>query len=264
MTNLPVNKGCQPLPTTEPMKTALFVPCYIDQFYPQVAVATLELLEKLGCQVDFPLEQTCCGQPMANSGCEGDALATAALFVRNFAQYDYVTGPSGSCVLHVREHFNKLPPSTALEHLRKNTFELSEFLHKVLKVESFPKAFPHKVGLHLSCHGQRGLRLAQSSEIVGTPYSVLHSLLAKVKGLELVSLGRPDECCGFGGTFAVSEATVSVKMGKDRLDDHLLNGAEIIAGGDVSCLMHLEGILKHQGKNVRVMHFAEILNQAMP
>ncbi len=242
------------------MKVALFIPCYVDQFYPGAAVATLELLEKLGCEVDYPLEQTCCGQPMANSGCENESLETAKLFIKNFKDYDYIVGPSGSCVLHVREHYHVLEHSPEVVHVREKTFELCEFLTDILKVESLQATFPHKVGLHLSCHGQRGMRMAQSSEIVGPEFSKMRQLLQMVQGLELVELNRKDECCGFGGTFAVAEEAVSAKMGKDRVADHLQNGAEVITGGDMSCLMHMEGLIKRERQSLKIMHIAEILN----
>ena len=243
------------------MRIGLFVPCYIDQFYPRVAIATLELLEKLGATVDYPPGQTCCGQPMANAGCKGDAMGAARLFVRNFSEYDYIVAPSGSCVLHVRDHLHGLPQEAeAARRVRENTFELCEFLHKVLQVEALDSHFPHRVGLHLSCHGQRGLRLAQASEIMGPDYSIQRDLLTMVGGLQLVELDRRDECCGFGGTFAVSEEAVSMRMGKDRIDDHLRQGAEVITAGDMSCLMHLEGILRRQGRTTPVLHIAEILN----
>ena len=244
------------------MKVALFVPCYIDQFYPQVGIATLQLLEKLGVKVDYPSQQTCCGQPMANSGCESDAAATAHHFIDTFAGYDYIVGPSGSCVLHLREHTHLHPPHPKEKEVLPRVVELCEFLHDVLKIKSLPAKFPHKVGLHQSCHGQRGMRLAQSSELVGPKFSKMRDLLDMVDGLELVELDRTDECCGFGGTFAVSEEAVSVKMGKDRVADHQRHGAEVITAGDMSCLMHLEGIIRRQKLPMKVMHIAEILNSS--
>jgi len=242
------------------MKVGLFIPCYVDQFYPGCAIATLELLEKLGCDVDYPLDQTCCGQPMANSGCEGESKKTAELFVKNFQDYDYIVGPSGSCVMHVREHYHILERSPEVIHVREKTFELCEFLHDILKVEQLEASFPHKVGLHLSCHGQRGMRMASSSEIVGPEFSKMKALLNMVKDIELIELDRKDECCGFGGTFAVSEEAVSAKMGKDRVSDHLRNGAEVMTGGDMSCLMHMEGLIRRKKQPIKIMHIAEILN----
>ena len=145
-------------------------------------------------------------------------------------------------------------------NIRRRIFELTEFLTDVLKIESLPASFPHRVGLHQSCHGQRGLHISQMSELVATPFSKPEQLLQMVDGLELIQLDRKDECCGFGGTFCVAEEAVSAKMGKDRVRDHVSHGAEYITGADMSCLMHLEGILKRQNSKVQVKHIAEILN----
>jgi L-lactate dehydrogenase complex protein LldE len=244
------------------MKVGLFIPCYIDQFYPQVGIATLSLLEKLGCEVVYPQGQTCCGQPMANSGFEHLTGGCNELFVSNFADFDYIVGPSGSCVLHLKEHLHVPDKAAAATHIRHHIYELSEFLTDVLKIDKLEARFPHKVGIHQSCHGQRGLHLSQMTELVAAPYSKPQQLLQMVEGLELVELSRKDECCGFGGTFCVFEEAVSVKMGKDRIADHEEHGAEYITGNDVSCLMHLEGILKRQQSKVKVLHIAEILNAA--
>lgn len=242
------------------MRVGLFIPCYIDQFYPQVAIATLQLLEKVGCQVDYPMQQTCCGQPMANAGCEQDALKTYHHFVATFQDYDHIVAPSGSCVYHVRKHFDIIEQSPQVQQVRNNTFELTEFLIDVLNIKSLPAKFPHQVGLHQSCHGLRGLRLGPDSERMEDRASKSLLLLQMVEGIELVELDRKDECCGFGGTFAVSEEAISVKMGKDRLADHHKQGAKVITASDMSCLMHLEGIARRQKLNIRILHLAEILN----
>lgn len=242
------------------MKIGLFIPCFIDQFYPQVAIATLELLEKMDCDVSFPLDQTCCGQPMANSGCERDSLKAMRLFVKNFDSLDYIVTPSGSCALYVREHYGRIEQTQDVQHIRTNTFELCQFLTDILHVNELNASFPHKVGLHKSCHGHRGLRLGQASEINGPDYDKVRSLLELVRDIELIDLDRNDECCGFGGTFAVNEAAISVKMGQDRIRDHLLNGADVITGTDTSCLMHLEGIIRREAHPINVKHVAEILN----
>lgn len=242
------------------MKIGLFIPCYVDQFYPQVAIATLQLLEKLGLDIDYPLQQTCCGQPMANSGFASYATGCEALFVQNFAEYDYIVAPSGSCVLHIKEHLHDAKQPEAALRIRSRIYELCEFLTDVLQIKELGASFPHKVGFHISCHGQRGLHLSQMSEMVAENFSKPGYLLQLVKDIQVIPLNRKDECCGFGGTFCVSEEAVSVKMGKDRVKDHLLNGAEFITGGDVSCLMHLEGILRRQKSPVKVVHIAEILN----
>ncbi|MFM2442106.1 MAG: hypothetical protein RL449_747 [Bacteroidota bacterium] len=237
------------------MRVALFVPCYIDQFYPQVAVASLELLEKLGCEVVVPKDQTCCGQPMANSGFASSTKDCDANFSQNFEGFDYIVGPSGSCVLHLKEHH----PS---EKIRASVYEICEFLTDVLKVTSLSAKFPHRVGLHQSCHGQRGLHLSSMSERNEKPFSKLQDLLAMIDGIEVVLPLREDECCGFGGTFCVTEEAVSVKMGQDRINAHDANAVDYIIGADTSCLMHMEGILRRQGSKVQVKHIVEILNHA--
>lgn len=242
------------------MRVGLFIPCYVDQFYPQVGIATLELLEKLGCEVGYPPAQTCCGQPMANSGYEHLTKGCNDLFIKNFEAFEYIVAPSGSCVLHIKEHLHD-PDSS--HNIPGKIYELVEFMTDVLKVSKLDASFPFKVGLHQSCHGQRGLKLAQMSELMAPPFSKPQQLLSLVKGLELIELDRKDECCGFGGTFCVVEEAVSVKMGKDRVADHLHHGAEVITGSDVSCLMHMEGILHRQHSQVQVKHIAEILNSQL-
>ena len=242
------------------MNVGLFIPCYVDQFYPRVAIATLQLLEKFGCNVHYPLNQTCCGQPMANSGFEHLTGGCNELFVKNFSEFDYIVCPSGSCTLHIKDHLHDDKYEEAAQNLRKKIFELTEFLVDILKVDNLDAKFPYKVGMHQSCHGQRGLRLSQMSELVAPPFSKPLQLLKMVDGIELIELSRTDECCGFGGTFCITEEAVSVKMGKDRVNDHLQHGAEFITGVDMSCLMHIEGILRRQKSKVQVKHIAEILN----
>lgn len=242
------------------MKIGLFIPCYVDQFYPKVGIATYELLQKLGCEVYFPSGQTCCGQPMANSGYEHLTKGCDVNFIANFAEFDYIVCPSGSCVLHVKEHLHDdKNPALAIQ-IRNRVFELTEFLTDVLKIESIEGNFPHRVGMHISCHGQRGLKLSQMSELNASYFSKPEQLLKGIKGLELVSLSRKDECCGFGGTFCVTEEAISVKMGQDRIKDHEDHNVDYITGFDMSCLMHLEGILRRQRSPIKTIHIAEILN----
>jgi len=242
------------------LSVGLFIPCYIDQFYPQVGIATLELLKKLGLDVHYPLKQTCCGQPLANSGAEKEAIPVYQNFIRNFSEFDYVVSPSGSCVYHVREHYNILEQTEEVKDVRQNTYELCEFIVDVLGIDDLKIDYPHKVGIHQSCHGLRGLKLGMPSELVAKRYSKVHRLLEKAEGIEIIRLDREDECCGFGGTFSVFEPEVSVKMGKDRITDHQRNGAEIITATDMSCLMHLEGIIRRQNQGIKMVHIAEILN----
>jgi L-lactate dehydrogenase complex protein LldE len=245
------------------MKVALFVPCYVDQFYPQAAIATLELLEKLGCEVHYPKNQTCCGQPMANSGYEHLTGGCNNLFIDNFSGYDYIVCPSGSCTLHIKEHLHSHENEEKASKIRKRVFELTEFLTDILQVKSLQASFPYKVGMHQSCHGLRGLRISQMSELVAPAFSKPAQLLNMVKGLQLVPLNRADDCCGFGGTFCVVEEAVSSKMGKDRVYDHIEHGAQYITSADLSCLMHMEGILRRQNSDVKVIHIAEILNHSI-
>ncbi|UYQ94616.1 (Fe-S)-binding protein [Chitinophaga horti] len=242
------------------MRVGLFIPCYVDQFYPNAGIATLQLLEKLGVEVVYPANQTCCGQPMANSGFEHLTEGCNRLFVDQFAGFDYIVSPSGSCVLHVKDHLHLHDREQEAEQVRTKVYEITAFLTDILQVTALPGRFPHKVGLHQSCHGQRGLHLSAMSELVAPKFSKPLQLLNMVEGIELIPLKREDECCGFGGTFCVTEEAVSVKMGKDRVSDHLENGAQFITGTDMSCLMHMEGILRRRNSQVKVMHITEILN----
>ncbi len=245
------------------MRIALFVPCYMDAFEPEVGVATLELLERLGCTVEYPFDQTCCGQPMTNTGCHAESAATEALFVRNFTGFDYIVCPSGSCVHQVRENLTAIEQTDTVREVRARTFELTEFLHDILKVEAFPWAsFPHKVGVHYNCNALRGIGLAQASEVNKPFYSKPLELLKKVDGIAFVQPARWDECCGFGGTFCVFEPGVSAKMGYDKVADHAQAGADYIVSADSSCLMHQKGCAERIGLPIRFMHIARILNGA--
>lgn len=247
-------------------RVGLFVPCYIDQVYPDVAFATIDVLARYGVEVEVPETPTCCGQPMANTGCTDLARPLAQQFLHSFSRFEYVVCPSGSCTAMIRHHYEEYFPGSAEFHqLQHRTFELTEFLVDVLKVEQVPGKFPYKVGLHQSCHGLRELRLGKSSETVGPAFSKTRQLLAGLEGIDLVTLQRPDECCGFGGTFAVNEEAVSCMMGLDRLADHERAGTEILTANDMSCLMHLHGLIRRQQKPIRVMHVAEILaGRAVP
>lgn len=242
------------------MTIGLFIPCYVNQFYPNAAKATLQLLQKSGAEVVYPTEQTCCGQPMANSGFQHLTQGCDDLFIKNFSGFDYIVAPSASCVLHVKEHLHSHSDPEEATRIRGKVFELVEFMTDILKIEKLDARFPHRVGIHHSCHGLRGLHLSQMSELNAPQFSKPQQLLNMVEGLEIVTLDRPDECCGFGGTFCVTEEAVSAKMGKDRVADHEKNGAEFITSSDLSCLMHMEGLLHRNKSTVKVIHIAEILN----
>ena len=245
------------------MRVALFIPCYIDQFYHNVGIATLQLLQKFGCAVSFPLQQTCCGQPMANSGFANLSKGCDANFVTNFTGFDYIVAPSGSCVLHIKDHLHDDVHPLKAEKIRNSVYELTEFLIDILQVKNIKSRFPFRVGLHNSCHGQRMLHLSSMSERVLPYFSKPEQLLKMVEGIQLVKPKRDDECCGFGGTFCVFEEAVSVKMGQDRIKQHQANDVDYITGVDTSCLMHLEGILNRQGNEIKTIHIAEILNSAL-
>jgi L-lactate dehydrogenase complex protein LldE len=254
----------QPLvrkPALQGARIGLFIPCYIDLVYPKVGVATLELLERLGLDVEYPLTQTCCGQPMSNSGDEVNARAAELLYIDNFKQYDYIVGPAGSCVKQVRCHFDALEQTPEVKHVREHTYELVEFLHDILRVDSFPWAeFPYTVAIHNSCSSIRGLGIAKPSEIMGKPFNKTEALLTKVKGLVTVPVDRPDDCCGFGGTFCVTDEDVSARMGLDKVHDHLRHGADYVVSPDMSCLMHQQGIARRAGLNLKYIHVAQVLN----
>lgn len=242
------------------MRVALFIPCYVDQLYPRVGMATLELLERQGLEVEFPAAQTCCGQPMLNSGCDDDAKPLAERFLEVFSDYDYVVAPSGSCVSMVKNHYEHLVgDDPRYAQMRGKIFELCEFLVDVLKVDHLPGQFPYVVGLHASCHGLRELRLASNSERNIPQFDKPRQLLEMLSGVQFATLRRTDECCGFGGTFAVAEEAVSCTMGRDRIEDHLQAGTEVLTAGDMSCLMHLAGLIQRDKHPLRVMHIAEIL-----
>lgn len=245
------------------MQVGLFIPCYIDQFYPHVGMATVSVLERHGVELDFPPAQTCCGQPMANTGCIEQTRPLAHRFLETFRKYEYVVCPSGSCVAMVRRHYDEyLAGLPGFDDLKRKTFELCEFLTDVLKIERIDGRFPHRVGLHQSCHGLRELRLGSASERVEPVFNKARSLLETIDEIELTQPSRTDECCGFGGTFAVGEEAVSCMMGRDRIAEHEQAGSEVLTAVDMSCLMHLDGLIRRDGKPLRVMHIAELFAEA--
>jgi L-lactate dehydrogenase complex protein LldE len=218
------------------MRIALFITCFNDTLFPGVGRSVVALLERLGCSVEFPLEQTCCGQMHVNSGYEADALT--ARFERVFAPYEVVVSPSASCVAHVRHH---VPGA--------RVFELTEFLIDQLGVVDVGASFPHRVTLHPTCHSLRLLGIGDR------PWR----LLSAVSGIDLVELDEARECCGFGGTFAVKNADTSMAMLSDKVRHVLDTRAEVCTSADTSCLMHIGGALRRQRTGVRTMHIAEIL-----
>jgi L-lactate dehydrogenase complex protein LldE len=242
------------------MKIGLFVPCYVDALYPEVGVATYRLLKSLGLDVDYPERQTCCGQPMGNAGFERLAVPLAGKFDELFRGYDYVVAPSASCAAYVRCFHPHLlgKKAEACEAVGKTT-DLVEFLHDIVKVKSLPSKFPHKVSVHNSCHGVRELGLSSPSERNVPKFNKIIDLLQLVGGIEVVEPERPDECCGFGGMFAVEEQAVSARMGLEKVRRHIATGAEYITGPDSSCLMHMQGVAQKQHLDIQFIHVAQIL-----
>lgn len=241
------------------MKVGLFIPCYVDALYPNVGVASYRLLKALGVDVDYPLGQTCCGQPESNGGFEEMAVSQAEHFEELFRSYDYIVGPSASCAAFVRINYPKLLHGKHSCSTAQKVMDIVEFLHDVLKVESLPGKFPHVVSVHNSCHGVRELGLSSPSERNIPTYSKIKNLLSLVDGITIKEPERPDECCGFGGLFSVEEKDVSLKMGMDKLRRHKETGAEFITGPDSSCLMHLQGIAKNEQAPIKFIHVVEIL-----
>ena len=242
------------------MRVALFATCVNDALFPATAVATVRLLERLGVTVDFPAGQTCCGQPQYNTGYRRACGPLVRRTARAFAGYDHVVTPSGSCVAMVRDNYPRIGARAATESrgseladaataLAPRVVELTEFLVDVLGVEDVGAHFPYTVTYHPSCHGLRMLGLGERPL----------RLLRAVKGMELVELPGAEECCGFGGTFAVKNAAVSAAMAEDKLTNALGTGAQVLCGADNSCLLHLGGTLRRRGDALRPLHLAEIL-----
>ncbi len=241
------------------MKVGLFIPCFINAVYPEVGVACYKLLEHYGVDhdmsVDYPLEQSCCGQPMANAGFEEESQELLQKMDRLFESYDYVVGPSASCVSFVKSDHKC--------HTSEKIYDICEFLYDILKVKSAPGHFPHKVSVHNSCHGVRELGLSSASELNVSRYSKLKSLLSMVDGCEVFEPERVDECCGFGGMFSVEEQAVSSCMAQDKVAAHMATGAEYITGADNSCMMHMKGVVDREKLNIKFIHIVEILSAGL-
>lgn len=238
------------------MRVALFITCFNDTLFPDTGKAVVRLLERLGHQVDFPLEQTCCGQMHFNTGYQREALPLVRRFVEVFREYDAIVSPSASCVGMVRELYPRLAqisgdPQLAAEvaQIAPRVWELSEFLVKRLGLEDVGAYYPHRVTYHPTCHSLRMLQVGDAPL----------RLLRQVRGIELVELPAADECCGFGGTFAIKNPDVSMAMLTDKVRHVLDTGAEVCAAGDNSCLMHIGGALHRQRTGVGAIHLAEIL-----
>lgn len=243
------------------IKVGLFIPCYIDQLYPQIAVATYELLKKLDIDVQYPLDQTCCGQPLYNSGCFDECKPLAKKFIKLFSEYDYIVAPSGSCIAMVKKNYGKLDSEAS--YVIDKSYELIEFLHDIVGLDKVKEVinseFTIDVGIHNSCHAHRELELASSSELHISSFSKIKNILALNPNITQKEPKRVDECCGFGGTFSLNEPDVSTQMGNDRLQEHIANDVEYITAVDISCLMHLQGLIERQKLNIKTLHIAQLL-----
>jgi L-lactate dehydrogenase complex protein LldE len=237
------------------MKVALMVTCVNDTMFPGTGQAVVRLLRRLGVDVEFPEAQTCCGQPMVNTGYLDEAVPVVRTYTEAFAGYDAIVAPSGSCAGSARHQHGLVarrsgdPALVDAVEAAPPTYELSEFLVDVLGVTDVGAYFPHTVTYHPTCHSLRMLGVGDRPR----------RLLEAVKGLRLVDLPAAEECCGFGGTFAMKNAETSVAMGSDKARHVRETGAEVVVAGDNSCLMHIGGVLSRQRAGVRVMHLAEIL-----
>ncbi|MCX5202797.1 (Fe-S)-binding protein [Streptomyces sp. NBC_00237] len=242
------------------MRVALFVTCVNDAVFPATGIAVVKLLERLGVQVDFPAAQTCCGQPQYNTGYRRDTEPLVRRTAAAFEGYDHVVTPSGSCAAMIRDNYPRIGRlqtkegrgddlAAAAASLVARTYELTEFLVDVLGVTDVGAYFPHTVTYHPSCHGLRTLGLGDRPR----------KLLEAVGGLELRELPCAEECCGFGGTFAVKNSDVSAAMGEDKIRHAQSTGADFLCGADNSCLMHLGGMLRRERSPQRALHLAEIL-----
>src|SRR5689334_14972061 len=241
------------------MKVSLFITCLVDQLFPQVGLSMVEVLRRLGVEVDFPEAQTCCGQPAFNSGYCAQARELAERFIKVFDESQYIVAPSGSCTSMVKVFYPDLFADDAANReraraLAARTFEFSEFLINVLKVEDVGAQFRGRVALHQSCHLLRELNVR--SEPL--------KLLRAVRGIELVELERADACCGFGGLFAIKYAQISGGILQEKIDCIKRSGAQVIVASDMGCLMHIDGGLSRQRIPVRTMHLAELLAGVTP
>ena len=235
------------------MNVQLFIPCFVDQLYPDTAFNMISVLEKAGCSVKYNPDQTCCGQPAFNAGFWDDAKPVCSKFIRDFEGDDYVVAPSASCVGFVRNYYEKLFLNSSLHHemfsLQRRIFEFSEFLVNVVNKEDLGAVLNGKATYHDSCAGLRECGIKQEPR----------RLLSRVKGLEIVEMNDVEPCWGFGGTFAVKFEAISVAMAEQKVENALATGARYLISTDLSCLMHLQGYIDQKGYDLKTMHVADVL-----
>lgn len=235
------------------MNVQIFIPCFVDQLFPDTAFNMIKVLEKAGCTVSYNTGQTCCGQPAFNAGFWDESKSVCTKFMKDFQGTDYIVSPSASCTGFVRNYYSKLFDNSSLHHDMSNVsnrlYEFSEFMVKVLKIENVGAELKGKATYHDSCAGLRECRIKAEPR----------KLLAQVKGLELTEMNDVETCCGFGGTFAVKFEAISIGMGEQKVENALATNAEYIISTDLSCLMHLQGYIKQKGYAIQTMHLADVL-----
>jgi len=231
----------------------LFIPCFIDQLFPQTAFNMVKVLEKAGVEVKYNEEQTCCGQPAFNAGFRDEARDVCSKFLKDFSGSEYVVAPSASCVGFVKNYYSTLFNNSSVHNevrdLGKRTYEFSSFLINVLKIEDFGATLHGKATYHDSCAGLRECRIKEEPR----------KLLSRVNGLELLEMNDVETCCGFGGSFAVKFESISSAMADQKVNNALQTGADYIISTDASCLMHLDGYIRKKELPIRTMHIADVL-----
>ncbi|GEO11336.1 (Fe-S)-binding protein [Segetibacter aerophilus] len=235
------------------MKVDIFIPCFVDQLYPETAFNMVKVLEKAGCDVNYNKDQTCCGQPAFNAGFWEESKAVCSKFLKDFKEAEYIVAPSASCVGFVRNYYSKLFDNSSDHNnvikIAEKTFEFSEFLVKVLGMDKFGAMLEGKATYHDSCAGLRECKIKEEPR----------RLLGNVKGLEILEMDDVETCCGFGGTFSVKFESISVAMADQKVSHALATGAKYLISTDLSCLMHLDGYIKNKGYNLQTLHIADVL-----
>jgi L-lactate dehydrogenase complex protein LldE len=235
------------------MNVQLFIPCFVDQLYPDTAFNMIKVLEKAGCTVSYNTSQTCCGQPAFNAGFWDEAKSVCSKFLKDFKGKDYIVSPSASCTGFVRNYYGKLFENSSLHHdvadVGNRLFEFSEFMVKVLKIDNVGAMLNGKATFHDSCAGLRECKIKAEPR----------KLLSNVKGLEITEMNDVETCCGFGGTFAVKFESISIGMGEQKVENAMATNADYIISTDLSCLMHIQGYINHKGYSIKTMHLADVL-----
>jgi len=235
------------------MNVQIFIPCFVDQLYPDTAFNMIKVLEKAGCTVSYNTNQTCCGQPAFNAGFWGEAKDVCSKFLKDFKGDEYIVSPSASCAGFVRNYYSKLFDNSSMHNevkeVGKRIYEFSEFMVHVLQVQNVGAVLNGKATYHDSCAGLRECKIKTEPR----------KLLSNVKGLELTELNDVETCCGFGGTFAVKFESISIAMGEQKVENALATGAEYLISTDMSCLMHLQGYITNKGYKLQTMHLADVL-----